>query len=256
MKFFFVFLISSLCLFSNENDFQSAFPITENYLNRFEKKLKSSSDVILLKTLPRSGTNIVMAILNQLTGKICLWNKGNQWERGMLHNRARLDLDDSAFPILGCHNVKSCRGLENNILITTIRNYKEWFPRKHGNSITNGKINTYMNHLQFFDQWKKGKKFLVRFEDVLDNPSKVICALAKFLNASDYRRDELLDFYPIFSKRVFNSYKGQMGTENHSLKKNFHRNVLSEEELKSLEKRLKKANSYLFNKYLKVYSHR
>lgn len=247
------FIIFSLFVHANNNEFQSSFPTVSNYLDHFEF-LENHSNLILVKTLPFSGTNITIAILNQLTGKNCLWDRGNRWEKAVLVNRAMVDTNDFEFPILGSHFKQVFAGLENNILISTKRDYREWFGKIcRRKNITTENIKTYMQHLQFFDEWPEDKKFLIKYEDILDNPYKVINDLAKFLHSSDARVKELLSSYKKFSKKVFLSYKNHVGTSNIELKKSFHRKRFSENEIKLLEDRLKETNRYLFDKYLKCY---
>ena len=251
-----IFLAFSCCAVAKQNEYQTQFPTVHQYLHRFGKNPAESDDAIVVKTLPFSGTNITIAMLNYLTQKNCLWDRGDDWKRGVIVNRALVNTDPSAFPIIGSHEQNAFNNLKDHFLITTIRNYKEWFSKIHSDisKIPSQSLRDYMNHLRFFDEWNTDKKLLIRFEDLLENPKKVVGTLTYLLQLPQSRKEELLATYQSFSDKVLYSYKAQMGTKNLSLKTHFHRKKFSQEALKLLENKLKRIDPYLFNKYLEVYS--
>ncbi len=250
-------LIASLFLFgmltADQASYQTRFPIIKNYLDNFEEDLSSISDEVLIYTLPRTGGNLTIAILNQLTGKECLWSRlGIGWRRGILLNRAKVQTDLDAFPILSSHRQAGFHKLRKNKLISTLRNYKELFSRSGRLQYSKKSIQNYFRHLAFFDNWDSDKKFLVHYEDLIDNPSELITDLANFLNASDERVQELLENYDLFCQRVLASYIFHPGkTKSKGRSSDFHRKKITPEKLLDLENQVRKENPYLFEKYLK-----
>lgn len=257
MKSFLICLLFiSTGLDASKGGFQTEFPTVYKYLDKYGKNLEESSDILCIKTLPYSGTNITIALLNHLTGKNCLWDRGLSWQRGVVLNRAFSRTDADLFPILGSHNAHDFKGLEDNILICTVRDYREWFSKqyRHFDDIKSHDLQMYLNHLQFFDEWNSEKKLMIRFEELLEHPDKVVCKLANFFQVSGDRVQELFDEYEDFSRKVFSSYKRQIGTRNDSLKTNFHRKRFSANEIQMLEDRLHDLNPDLFEKYLSDYN--
>ena len=133
-KTFFFFIFYTVTVFAEENsNCQTNFETVHNYLDRFEKETSNFSGKIFLCTLPRTGTNLIAAILSQLTRKECLWSRSHnprsnnfeKWEKGVRQNRAQIDILETAFPILGSHRQQDFKGMPNNKIIVTLRNYKD-----------------------------------------------------------------------------------------------------------------------------------
>ncbi len=252
-------LIASLFSFgmlaADQALYQTQFSTVKDYLDRFEEDLSSVSDEILICTLRRSGTNLTMAMLNQLTGKDCLWSRFESlWHKGVIFNRTKVKTDSHAFPILGSHYRGDFSELRENKLIVTLRDYKEYFCRKGRLQYSKESIQNYLLHLKFFDNWDFDKKLLVRYEDLIDDPSKVMINLTKFLGTPESKVSELQENYNLFKRLVFDSYLFYPGgTKNDGLSSDFHQKKTSRKKLLQLEDAIKKENPYLFAKYLRRY---
>ena len=267
IRFSFFFLVTLFTIFNpleaeEEVPYQTEFPIVTRYLSSYNRDLKTLSGETFLCLLQRTGSNITMAILSQLTGKNCFCGvEGHSakvierhWSKGIVFNRAKVKTDSSKFPILTSCDTISFDGLRNNTLIITLRNYKEYFSRSGNLVVTKKSIKKYMNLLDFYDKWDDGRKHIVRYDDLIENPTTTIEELADFINAPVERVDELLANYEDFRIRVLKSYNVfPKGTKNPGTASVFHQIRVPEQKLVELGERLKAENPYLFNKYLTIY---
>lgn len=249
---FVFFLCFSLELFpSNDNsEFQSSAIFVYN--NQFNKA--KLSDEILICTRPCTGTSLVITILNQLTKKNCFWTFSDFFEFGTFINRANIKIDTKQTSLLGSHEIRHFKNLQNNKLIVTLRDYKDLFLPLEESS--NEEIEAYYALLELFDNWKSNDRFLVRYENLINAPFEIVDGLGSFLsckteNIKEFKNNfEMLRSKTLKSRMIFPKYKSK-SREFKNLKIT-EKNKL--EQIQKLEKLMKKKNPFLYKKYLTQYT--
>jgi hypothetical protein len=250
---FAIILVVPFCLQSSVGH-QTNFTIQENCLSKFHGNQEAHQKQVGILSVKRTGSSLTTAILSQLTGRVCMWSiQGSNWARAVPLNRGNSHVNKAAFPVLGSHFLSDFRPFKGQFILT-LRDYKELFSRKGFLEYNKQDISTYYAFLNYYDAYK-GKKFLVRYEELKNNHSQLIQKLATFLDSDPKRTRSLLKNYSNFQARVFKSYTiFPGGTKNSIQKHKTHFSSIPKVKLNALEKEMKSANPRLYNKYLQQYT--
>ena len=101
-------------------------------------------------------------------------------------------------------------------LIFILRNPKEALIRHAGktalleaafNGVMPDNIKIYFEALYIFDSWKCPKKLIIYYEELLQNPKKVLLEILAFLGESDSKLEEFLAEYQTHKKKCLSLYK-------------------------------------------------
>lgn len=217
------------------------------------KKIAQQKNQILLKTVKRTGTNLTMAILTYLTDKPCIFSHDIKWAHFDVLNRPQVKINMQTTPIFASHDISDVKDMKSNKLIITCRDYKEVFFRNGNLDIPDSRINEYFGDLKLFDSWPKQRRLIVYYEELKQRPKSTISKIARFLGVNQNKVNQLMSVYPQFKKKILKSYDQHMGTKHDGENVTFHQQKVSNENKERLKKRMKAANPYLYEKYLKRY---
>lgn len=252
---FYVFYFICFLNLQYANEYQTHFPVQENFLKNHLFIYDDLLPPVGILSLKRTGSSLTTAIITELTGSLCIWSiLGSAWAKSVPLNRENSALESNKVPILGSHYLSDFTQFEGK-LIMTLRDYKELFSRKGSLNSSYKEIKEYFDFLDFFDKWDQDKKFIVHYEQLINAPLELIESLSYFLEASPYRTHALLIDYDVFRNKVLNSYIIYPGETTNSIDKQvIHSSNISIKELKALENEMRNFNPTLFQKYLSRYS--
>jgi len=161
------------------------------------------SEEMYVLTAPGSGKHWLCYCLCEMTGRELVVNRGiNQY-----NSFKALQKGFDRGKIYAANNPKALWLLRENvnqdILITIVRNYREMFIRKYhetddvilelirqeqSNDFDSRKYgcytspyNHYFNNLRCFDKWNEENRYMVYYEDFMDQPQETLVKLAEFL---------------------------------------------------------------------------
>ena len=166
-------------------------------------------------------------------------------------------------------------GLNNGTvgLIVVVRNYKECIIRHKCYNISNTMLNEqwmqdfsnavngdvsvvdYIGCLACFHVWS-GKKLMLYYEDILDDPRGFLTTLSDFLGVGLSRIPGFMAEYEKHRKQSVSVYEGLSTTTKSFTRgkaKKFHSKLLTKEERLELDRIVREKHPYLFQEYLKRY---
>ena len=213
---------------------------------------------------PRSGTHWFMYSLTFLTNRLCL------------DNRFHLDIDSQKPYIHQTHNLDSYKNLysspnyfnsQKDILILIIRNYKEAMLRNFPNSTFNGILNhiknpssypigfRYFTNLKYFDLWNPQNRFLIYYEDLLEQPEKVFSDLLKFLKEENSSLKEFIFHLKNHKEYCISVYNSKSFGPAYSKGTDlfYHSKKLTKQQRTTIDNTIKKHYPEYFKKYLRRY---
>jgi len=216
----------------------------------------------LLLSYPRSGNTWFRYCIESLTKKPTIGyttkNSAN-FDKNPIGHFSNIGVDLSANKILvKRHETNSVEDVEKLILV--VRDYKECVIRhsekkkvdisdlKKACSSSESSKN-YMQMIKYYDEFK-GDKFIVYYEDLVNNLENTLRAIIKFLGEGEDNLDSFikeLDNHKEESLKIYGSSK----TRGKSIK--HHSNKLTEEQKKEWDNYIKDNYRNLFDKYLKRY---
>lgn len=237
----------------------------------------SEDKEILFLSTPHSGTHWGLYCLCNLLERQVVFNRGPAQTDPF---KNRFSNNQKGF-IYAAHNPKDLwikkNGNKNDIFILILRNYRECLIRnykttsavvnqikaesnfkwidQYKNLVLIQHHNHYFNNLRCYDVWDPSKRFLIYYEDLLEEPERVLLELVNFFNLKEedgYEFLKNLDFHIQTSMNIFNAKKSLGGTQSkgdilfHSKKIGRKNCILIDKEVKSLFPKY-------FKKYLKRY---
>ena len=114
----------------------------------------------------------------------------------------------------------------------------------------------YIPTLDYFDKYK-GKKILVKYEDLIDNKDGIKKTLKKlniFLGIKNNGNIiKFLDKIDIHTQNSMKNYERFYATKTKGVNKAFYKNIVGEEIFRNIDEMVKNRNPDLFEKYLEVY---
>lgn len=241
------------------------------------KAFSNQEQEIYCLSTPRSGTHWSLYTICNIFDKRVVFNRGV----------AEVDIFYSRFQenqgiIYGAHNPKDLwirkNGYNTDFLILILRNYRECMYRdcesvnqvlneienqaKFNNLYSNIKAqiclrhqNHYFNNLKCYDLWDPSKRFLIRYEDMIENPEKVISELLEFFDRADASEvaSEFLRNIEYHKKECFNIYRSQGGSKSGGSDPLFYTKKMGYENARLIDKEVKHKFPYMFNTYLRQY---
>lgn len=220
----------------------------------FEQKKNKKLAVPLLISYPRSGTNWVRYIIEFLSDKptpgFTRLIEGEDFIIHRAHDGYRI-IDKYKKVILIIRNYKEC--IIRHQGINRIREYEHTSEFLKDSSLVHPP-EWYINNIQKFDKFK-GKKILVYYEDLVEEPEKSITDIATFLGLKNKKLATLLDESEVHKKRSIELYnKNQQSFTSGNIDKlQHHSEMLTIEERKQFDDFFELNYRELFKKYLMRY---
>jgi len=158
---------------------------------------------------PRSGNHWMRFIVEFLTGRPTLGCKSSEYydipiyKTEFKNGMCPIKIIDEGNPI--ARKIHGVNGInDDNMIVVVVRDYKECITR-HNGFVSENYINEYYNIIDFYDK-HKGNKLLVKYEDLINNNTKVADDVYKFFDCEDRNRlndfKENLDKYRHMNKNV------------------------------------------------------
>ena len=212
---------------------------------------------VFILSYPRSGTNWTRYIIQHIYPENIVGEAGNL--NFIHHHLVEIMPDPEEFPLVFClRNYRECviRNTRKDHCTPVIDNRElTWeqiidIDRDKITSDPGGTMSNYMRNIEIYDQWP-GKKHLVRYEDMVEDPVSTITELAWFL--------EVLpgEFLVDIDKHIESSlefYAGYQGTYTEGKSTRFHQYLVSEDVRHLLDKKIESFNPALYEKYLSQYA--
>jgi len=166
-------------------------------------RFKNTRDVVdcdFILSEPRSGINWLRWCLISLTKKPIYGHTFiDKPERKALFGQ----LDETKDPFVRTHSVEALRKTDptRNRLILIYRNYKENTIRRcrdraaqYKKMLDEGKLfDRQAEKLRLYDEWPEENRYLVYYEDLMENPRETLEGALDFLNESDERLGDFLE---------------------------------------------------------------
>lgn len=240
--------------------------------------LFSKDHEILFLSTPHSGTHWGLYCLCNLLEKQVIFNRGPV-QVDIFKNRF---IDHKNGFIYAAHNPKDLwikkDGDKEDILILILRNYKECLVRiyktapsvinqikaeanfkwldKYKNLALIQAHDHYFNNLRCYDVWNPSKRFLIYYEDLLENPEKVLYDLTVFFNLEEKTLDKFLqnlNFHIKTSLGIFNAKKKLGGSQSKGKDILYHSKKIGRKNCILIDSQVKSLFPNYFEKYLKRY---
>ncbi len=165
--------------------------------------------------------------------------------------------------IIKCHRLKNKypnvnpRDSIGTKLILLIRNPKECFLRYFGYDLTVSNLLTkadyFFTNLEIFDSWREEDRFLMYYEDLIQNPRATLTALLNFLGENDRYLDGFMQDYEYHRQTSLSLYTASVSKGNDMF---FHSKKKPLAFREKMDLAIKKEYPELWEKYLKRYEER
>ena len=216
----------------------------------------STEQQVFLLSSPRSGTNLVIGILQSLYCKPIV-GEGTE----LAHNRLNLNLSQEKPIVFRTHYPGRLQNVnqKKNKLLFVLRNFLECIhlrEKEFLNRVLNKELlKSYIYRLDFYDKWS-GKKLLIYYEDLITDTEKTIYQLINFFDEElKIEPREFLKNLDDFKEKIYISYHNQHnyprksdGKSIISNSKDFSRNTVE-----TINIYIKESYPELWDKYLKRY---
>jgi hypothetical protein len=133
-------------------------------------------------------------------------------------------------------------------------NFNEAYGKFIKLSLTSAHVH-YFNNLRCYDYWDPDKRFLIRYEDLILNPEKVLNELANFFNVNEETLNNFLENFDYHRKCCLEMYDGKHKKASQSKGKDvlYHSKKLGYDKCVSIDSLVKDLFPDFFDKYLKRY---
>ncbi|PCJ55947.1 MAG: hypothetical protein COA79_20270 [Planctomycetota bacterium] len=230
----------------------------DKYLSKTECeaiRIQYADEKVFLLTYPRSGTNWVRYIIEQIYPK-------NPYDTNFIHFH---EITEDVLQDYHKYKMVFCL---RNYREAILRNARIWKPvpeydtseltidvlleinEDKKQSDPGATICNYMQNLKIFDQWP-GYKHLVRYEELITKPNGAITDLAWALHQFP---GEFLLHYERHREVSIGSYNNSQGSYTMGESVRFHQDLMPEKDRLQLDIILEAINPYLYEKYLKQYA--
>jgi len=207
-----------------------------------------------LLSLPRSGNHWVRFILEWFSESpsMCLTNDDKPLCLNFKNPNPLSHVKINNKPIIHkAHFLKHIVST-NGKLILLLRNYKECIIR-HKNRIKPQDLDEYMGLIKLYDRWDNEKRLIIYYEELLQQPKKVIEEILSFMELKNERLDYFIDNYDTLFNSSVNFYNRKETSFSKGSDLSYHtKNYPNKEEIIMSDKYMK--NNYKeFIEYFKEY---
>jgi len=209
---------------------------------------------VFILSYPRSGMNWTRYIIQHIYPE----NITEAGNLNFIHDHLVEELPSTDLPLVFClRDYRECviRNTREYQCVPVIDNseltWEQLIDIDHAKSESDpgGTMCNYMVNLGIYDAWK-GKKFMIRYEDMISKPNDLIAELAWFLGVYP---GEFLEQYDFHYNNSINEYNNRHGSYTRGGTVRFHQDLMSTEHIELLDEKIKSFNPNLFDKYLKQY---
>lgn len=206
----------------------------------------AKNETVYLASFPRSGNTWMRYYLEYLTkrpsGKANLINKRAVGHNGALSFVFDLKVDFDKPYILKIHSGKGLNEL-NGYLILLIRNYKEVVVRHskgkelqvHEETFASS-LQGYVDLIHLFESWPEDKRFLVYYEDLIENPHDVFYKLTAFMEEGEERIGPFMENLEKHRQNAIDFYNQvAAGSQSEGKSALFHSEVLTKEQKEAMD---------------------
>ncbi len=234
-------------------------------------KFKSVKDAVncdLVLSEPRSGANWLTWCWQNLTRQsIC----NPQFEYDVpVNNPLGLWMDETKRPLVRLHEINWLKKADptQNRLILLFRNYKENTIRRYEDNASKYKkklnkgtlFDKQAAKLRLYDSWPKESRYLVYYEDLMENPRETLAGLLHFLDESDERLEDFLADLDMQKAKSLAAYEkntkeaGIGGPISKGKSTSYHSEKVPKKLLLQADDLFKARYPYIWRKYLTRYS--
>lgn len=258
-------------------------PLQEGHCSRIPNfdHLENSQGVVILLSTKRSGSNWVSGSLLAITRKPISWlwwrqrvlKENSKFQSDPSYNRLNLPLD-SRIPLLyRTHtdfDLLEQFSSDRNKLILITRNPKELLYRENMRTGTytavldraaaENFLNIYMQTLRVYDSWASQNRFLVYYEDFINDSEQILLNLLGFMGESPTYFDDYIEHREFYNSQLLDSYQKQHATNGGTIsarngpKPIFYTDFAQPEDLLWVDEYLKSVDSILWENYLVRFS--
>lgn len=209
---------------------------------------------VFILSYPRSGMNWIRYIIQHIYPK----NITEAGNINFLHMHLVEELPSTDLPLVFClRDYKECiiRNTREYKCVPVIDNsaitFDELISINEQKKVTDpgGTIENYVEILKIYHEWP-GKKYLVRYEELISDTASVIAELAWFLEVKPGGFLSNLNFH---QNNSISEYNNRHGSYTRGESKVFHQNNMSATDLNKLDDMIELRNPYVYNTYLKQY---